>query len=195
MIDHYRFTWLDFDIEGDALTNSEANQRRNIALASLQAANPGLRISYTLPVDPDGIPNAAQQLLTDARARGLKVYSANVMTMDYGPRFSQGKKMSDVAIASTLKAREQCQRIDPAIQIGITPMIGQNDQRGEIFTEADAKTLTEWATAQNWVCSLSFWSVNRDSGDKPSRRRDNTNSEIVQKPWAFTGIFKTFTAQ
>ncbi len=41
VIDRYHFTWLDFDIEGKALENTEANQRRNTALARLQAVNPG----------------------------------------------------------------------------------------------------------------------------------------------------------
>ena len=108
VIDRYHFTRLDFDIEGKALENTEANLRRNIALAQLQARNPGLMISYTLPVDPTGIPNHAKKLLADARARGLKIHSANIMTMDFGTNFSAGKKMSDVSIASALKARKQC---------------------------------------------------------------------------------------
>ena len=93
VIDRYRFTWLDFDIEGDALENHPAaSERRNAALAKLQAQNPGLIISYTLPVDPNGISRAAQKLLGDARAKGVKVYSVNVMVMDFGPDFPPGKK-------------------------------------------------------------------------------------------------------
>src|SRR6267142_1507907 len=52
IIDRYKFTWFDFDIEGKALRDEEANGRRNAASAGLLAKNPGLRISYTLPVDP-----------------------------------------------------------------------------------------------------------------------------------------------
>ena len=55
VVNQYHFTWLDFDIEGTALQNAEANRRRNTALAALQAKNPGLRISYTLPVNVSGI--------------------------------------------------------------------------------------------------------------------------------------------
>src|ERR1700677_4076216 len=46
VMDRYKLTWLDFDIEGDALDNSDANARRNAALADLQKKNPGLIISY-----------------------------------------------------------------------------------------------------------------------------------------------------
>src|SRR5207247_2819440 len=57
VIDRYHFTWLDFDIEGKALHNTAANERRNAAIEKLQTKNPALFVTFTLPVDPDGIPN------------------------------------------------------------------------------------------------------------------------------------------
>jgi hypothetical protein len=56
VIDRYQFTGLDFDIEGKALENARVNAPRNTALAGLQAPNPALIISYTLPVDPPAFP-------------------------------------------------------------------------------------------------------------------------------------------
>jgi hypothetical protein len=191
IIGRYKFTWLDFDIEGDALKNSGANQRRNTALANLQAKNHGLIISYTLPVDPNGISNDAQRLLADAKVKGLKVHSVNVMVMDFDPHFSEGKKMSDISITSALNAHEQCKKIDPAIQIGLTPEIGQNDEKSEIFSLTDAKELEDWATTQPWVCSLSFWCSNRDN-NKLGGKADTNRSGVPQKPWAFTKIFQPF---
>ena len=193
VIDQYKFSWLDFDIEGDALTNQSANERRNLVLARLQAKTPGLIISYTLPVDPGGISAESRGLLADAKAKGLKVHSVNVMTMDFGAHFSTGRQMSEVSIASAIEAHEQCQAIDAAIQIGLTPMIGQNDQHGEIFTQEDARTLIKWAQAQPWVCSLSFWASNRDAGKPGKKGTGNHTSGIEQKPWEFTLIFKPFT--
>ena len=196
IIDRYQLTWLDFDIEGNALTNTAANQRRNTAIAVLQAKNPGLIISYTLPVDPTGISDDSQMLLADAHAKGVKVHSANIMTMDYGPEFSAGKKMSAVSIASAVKAHEQCQAIDPAIKIGLTPDIGQNDVKSEIFTLDDARALNDWAMGQPWVGSVSFWCSNRDTGKpaQPGRHHGDWSSGIRQKPWDFTQIFQTFAA-
>jgi Glycosyl hydrolases family 18 len=193
IINRYRLTWLDFDIEGKALTNTAANQRRNSVLVDLQTKNPGLIISYTLPVDPDGLDQNSLRLLTDAVAKGLKVYEVNIMTMDFGPHFSRGRLMSDVAIASTLKAHQQCQNISPTLEIGITPMIGRNDEKTEIFTPNDANVLEKWATSMPWVCGLSFWSVNRDAG-MPGMKNNNTHSGIQQQPWEFTNIFKPFTS-
>jgi chitinase len=193
VIDRYKFTWLDFDIEGKAIENEEANHRRNTVLVALQKKNPGLIISYTLSVDPTGLSRHARGLLTDAKAQGVLVHSANVMTMDYGARFSDGKKMSEVSIASAEKAHEQCQAIDSRIQIGLTSMIGQNDVKTEVFTLEDAQAFETWAVAQPWVCSVSFWSSNRDAG-VPGRKQGNTGSGIPQSPWAFTKTFQAFAA-
>lgn len=195
LIDEYHFTWLDFDIEGDALAkHPEASERRNAAIARLQEQHPGLRITYTLPVDPDGISEASQNLLADAKAKGVKVYSANIMVMDYGARFSDGKKMCEVSIASALKAREQCQKIDPGLLLGLTPDIGQNDVKSEVFSLEDAQRLVAWGSSQPWVCSVSFWDSNRDAADT-SRRHGDTHSGIEQKPWDFTKIFQEFAAK
>ena len=189
VVDQYKFTWLDFDIEGRALRDEEANARRNLAIAGLQKRNPGVRVTFTLPVDPNGISRQAQSMLADAKAKGVTVYSANIMVMDFGARFSKDKKMSEVAIASALRTREQLEKIDPTIQVGLCPMIGQNDVKEEVFTPDDAKALRDWSTGQPWVCSFSFWSSNRDTG-KPGRREGTTRSGIDQKPWEFTTIFK-----
>ena len=193
VIDRYQFTWLDFDIEGGTVAKLPVNVRRNAVLARLQAKNPGLLISFTVAVDPDGIPDSALKMIADAKAQGVKIYSANLMTMDYGRNFSAGHKMVDVSIASALKARAQCLAIDPAIRLGLTPMIGINDEPGETFTLDDARALKAWADQQPWVCSLSFWASNRDTFQPGEKGNYNTTSGIPQPPWAYTRIFQPFT--
>jgi hypothetical protein len=145
-------------------------------------------------VDPEGISAESQSLLADAVSRGVKIHSVNVMTMDFRAHFSKGKKMSAVSIASALKARDQCRNIAPGIQIGITPMIGQNDEAGEVFTQQDARDVKQWAREQPWICSLSFWASNRDTGRLDKDKTGNDTSGIRQNPWEFTRIFKSFTS-
>jgi hypothetical protein len=194
-IDRYKLTWLDFDIEGDALFDQAANQRRNAVLARLQARNPGLIVSYTLPIDPNGFTRGTKELLTDAKAKGVRVHSGNFMIMWFGPKFNKDRNMTDLCIASALKAHEQCQAIDPAIQIGLTALIGTNQRCQEVFTQDDAKAVKKWADEQPWVCSLSFWAVNRDTGKPGRRRTGNTASGLPQQPWEFTRIFQPFTSR
>jgi hypothetical protein len=194
VIDRYHFTWLDFDIEGETLKKQAVNQRRNAVLARLQAKNPALLITFTVPVDPDGIPDSALTMLADAKYRGVKIYSANVMTMDYGRDFSSSHKMADISIASTLKARGECLAIDPAIRIGLTPMIGVNDAPGETFTLEDARALKAWADQQPWICSLSFWASNRDTCQPGEKGNGNLTSGIPQQTWEFSRIFESFAS-
>ncbi len=194
IIDRYKFTWLDFDIEGKDLSDTKANERRNEVLAKLQAKNPRLIISYTVPVDPNGLSRETRNMLKDAKAKGVKVHSANVMTMYFGPQFVNGKKLADVCIASAKKAYEQTQAIDPQIKIGLCPMIGKGGDKGaEVFGLDDATAVQEWAAQQPWVCSLSYWAINRDTG-KPGKN-GNTRSGIEQEPWAFAKIFDQITTK
>lgn len=194
IIDRYKFTWLDFDIEGGSLDMKiKANGVRNTVIAELQKRNPGLRITFTLPVDPDGISDSAQGLLADAIAKGVKVYSANIMVMYFGDRFiHKGKSEGQLGIDSALKAREQVQKISPDIQIGLCPCLGENGSKTEIFTVDDAKTLKDFADKTPWVCSLHYWSINDDTG-RPKHEHHATDATSDNKPWAFAQIFNSFT--
>jgi hypothetical protein len=210
VIDEYKFTWLDFDVEGNNLDQGKADsERRNTVLARLQKKNPGLIISYTLPVDPNGLSDASRALLADAKAKGVKVHSANIMVMYFGKQFiNQGKSEGELGVESAKVAHAQIQKIDPSIQIGLCPCLGRNGSGGEVFGIEDAKTLKSFADQTPWVCSLHFWSINDDAA-RPRRRRavtnttnamgvniSTTNSVVVpseRQPWDFANIFKGFT--
>jgi hypothetical protein len=205
VIDHYKFTWLDFDIEGNNLDHGKLDsERRNTALASLQKKNPGLIISYTLPVDPDGLSEESCALLTDAKAKGVKVDSVDIMVMFFGKKFiNQGKSEGQLGIESALKAREQIQKIDPTMKIGLCPCLGRNGSKDEVFTLDDAKTLMAFADETPWVCSLHYWSINDDAAPQRRRRASatTTNSVVTTtttnvtslRPYDFANIFKSFT--
>ena len=191
IIDTYQLTWMDFDIEGKSLANTAANQRRDDALARIEQKNPGVKISFTLPVNPTGMEEESLVMLRDAKARGLKIESVDVMTMDYGASISRGKKMGDLAVAAANASHLQTTAIDPAIKIGICPMIGQNDEKTEIFTLDDAREVMNFATRTDWVRSVAFWSSNRDRPKAATTRKgSNHNSGIDQQPWDFTRIFE-----
>ncbi|HLX70430.1 MAG TPA: hypothetical protein VKV04_12455 [Verrucomicrobiae bacterium] len=209
VINQYKFTWLDFDVEGNNLNNGKvASEHRNAALAGLQKKNPGLIISYTLPVDPEGISDASCALLADAKVKGVKVHSANLMVMFFGKKFiNKGKTEGELGIESANAAYAQIQKIDPAIQIGLCPCLGRNGSANEIFNLQDAKTLKDFADKTPWVCSLHYWSINDDSA-RPRRKRNatngtNTNSVAASTTnapaanenhaWAFANVFKSFT--
>ena len=202
ILDRYHFTWLDFDIEGKNLGNVAANERRNAALVRLQTNNPGLIISYTLPVDPSGLSRQSRALLTDAVKKGVKVHSANLMVMYFGNEFTRkGKSEGQLGIDSANAAHAQVEKIDPAIQIGLCPCLGNNGSSSEVFGLEDAKTLEAFAAKTPWVCSLHYWSINDDAA-RPRRRRapanpatNNVAAPTAPQPWAFAKIFEAFTSR
>ena len=191
VVDRYGLTWLDLDIEGKALNNQAANTRRNTALHQLQSTHPGLRITYTLPCNPTGLEPESLALLTDAKSQGLTLESVNVMTMDYADEVKTGASMGALAIAAARAAHEQLLTLGLAdTHLGITPMIGRNDVKSVIFSPTDARTLLDFAQQTPWVCSVGFWSINRDQA-RPGGEEDDCG--IPQPKWAFTSLFKPFT--
>jgi chitinase len=209
-IDPYAFTSLDFDVEGAALTEAASIDLRNKAIAALEIANPGVRASYTLPVLPSGLTQDGVNLLSGAIANGARVDTVNIMTVDYGrPDGHMGRDAIAAADATLAQLSKLYPGNTPAelrAMLGVTPMIGHNDSSGEIFSLADATTLRDDVTTRGFG-RVSMWSAARDRScggavafhpalERGSGRRvlSDASSEcsgIVQKPWAFSAIFRT----
>jgi len=200
VIDSYNATWIDFDIEGAAVSDTGSVDRRNLAIARLEAANPGLRVSYTLPVEPDGLTADGLSLLKSAIKNGVRVDVVNIMTMDFGSYYapSPSGKMGDYSIEAAESLKTQLHGLYPeksASQIyrmiGITPMIGQNDVQAEVFTLADAQKVAAYAQEQG-IGLLSMWSLARDNGSGAGASwASATSSGLAQDNFAFAKIFNT----
>ena len=189
VINHLGVNHLDFDIEGAPLDFTSNNDVRFKALNGLESANPGLVVSVTLPVLPTGLAADGVAFLNLAKQDGTRIDLINVMAMDYGASF--GGDMGQEAIQAAQSTLNQARADWPSDgfgNIGVTPMIGQNDTSGEIFSEANAQTLVNWA-ASNGIGRLAFWSVDRDQPCGGSANGLPSCSEIGQSPLDFTRIF------
>jgi chitinase len=184
IITKYNVKALDFDIEGSALDNTSANDRRNQALAGLQAANPGMIISYTLPVDPTGLPSNAISLLNNAKSHGVNVACVNIMAMDYGS--STTPSMGQKAIDATNATISQLSANGISSSIGITPLIGKQDTAPEVFTTGDAQTVENFALTKTQVNRIAFWEVALDQCGSGC-------SGTSQSVWQFSHIFEPFS--
>lgn len=205
VVDTYQFTWLDFDVEGSNLDQGrQASERRNPVLARLQTKYPGLIISFTLPVDPNGLSEESQRLLADAKARGVKVHSVNLMVMYFGEGFiNRGETEGQLGVDSAATAYAQLQKIDPGIRVGLCPCLGRNGTQYEVFTLADAQILKGFADKTPWVCSLHYWSINADAARSRKKKvaaatPPGTNNPAAitgsaTRPWDFANLFKSFT--
>ncbi|WP_435172819.1 ricin-type beta-trefoil lectin domain protein [Actinacidiphila sp. bgisy145] len=165
VVNTYGITRLDFDIEGGTLGDTAANQRRNQALAALQAQNPAVQVAYTLAVDPGGLPSQEYNVLTDAKSKGVDVSAVNIMTMDFGDGENalNDAESGARATAGQLAGLYGISTSAAYGRLGLTPIAGQNDDN-EYFSQSDAQTLESFA-ASNGVQELSFWEV--DYYDKP----------------------------
>jgi chitodextrinase len=184
---------LDFDIEGGATTDQVSITRRNQALKGLKSANPGLVISYTLPVLPTGLVASGVNILNSVKADGLSLDVVNVMAMDYGSANDNGGQMGLSAQQAASNTHNQVVAVGLSASIGVTPMIGVNDVNTEIFQLSDAQSLLNFANANSYITRIAMWSVARDNGSCAGQGfASPVCSGITQSNWAFANIFKPF---
>jgi chitinase len=178
VVTRYHLTAIDIDIEGAALNDIAATQRRAAAIAKLQRAD-GVEVWLTLPVARTGLTAAGEQMVAATLAGGVRLAGVNVMTMDFGD-LPSNETMSEAAeqalnaahaqVRSLFRAAgEKLTSVEAWQHLGATVMIGQNDVAGEIFGLLDAQRVHDFA-AQHRLGRVSLWSLNRDracSGNYP----------------------------
>ena len=196
----FNATHLDFDIEAAELTNHTDVDRTNQALAQVRSWASGsgrsLSISYTLPVLPSGLTSDGLYVLSSGRSNGFTPDVVNVMAMDYGSSGTEMGTAADQAMDASAGQVASAYGLSTAqayAMLGVTPMIGQNDSAGEIFTVADASTVESHAAAEG-IAELSFWSEGRDNGGCPGQTSaSSTCSGVSQNTGDFTSTFEGFT--
>lgn len=200
VISAYRLDEIDFDVEGAALSDTAANSRRDEALAALQARDRGLRVSFTLPVLPSGLTRDGINLLTRAHSAGVQISAVDVLAMDFGdgnapnPTAMMGTYViraataTDAQVAGLLGISKRV----AWTKIAVTPMIGVNDQRDEVFTLSDARKLAAFA-ARKHLAWISMWSVGRDRDCVGGASYAGPAcSGITQPPYAFMKTLRTY---
>ncbi|MBO0804648.1 MAG: chitinase [Nocardiopsaceae bacterium] len=195
VISTLKVTHIDFDIEGAAIADTTSNNLRFEAIKQLEANNPGLVVSVTIPTLPTGPDSNGDAFLKLAASDGVGINIVNVMAMDYYGTFdSGGPDMGSYAVQAaqnTLKFVQSVWPNDTYANIGVTPMIGQNDDPAEVFSEANAQTLVNFASS-NGLGRLAFWSVDRDQPCTGTVSGLPACSEISQQPLDFTKLFTQY---
>ncbi|WP_329117657.1 glycoside hydrolase family 18 protein [Streptomyces sp. NBC_01465] len=198
VISAYKLTKVDFDIEGGAITNTAANTLRAKAIAGLQSAHPGLEVSYTLPVMPEGLTADGVSLVKNAADNGVNIDAVNIMAMDYGGSYSgdMGTYAEQAATATQAQVKSALGISDSAAwaKVAVTPMIGVNDVNTEIFKVDDATQLATFAKEKG-LAWISMWSGARDKECSGGAKNyaDPTCSSIVQDANAFAKAFAAYT--
>ena len=176
VVDRYEVEMIDFDLEGDGLTNKTALAVRAAVVAELQQkrrdAGKNLAVWLTLPVAPQGLTQDGTDAVAQTLSRGVDLTGVNILTMDYGQSRDRNQTMQQASEAALIETHRQLgilyHQADIYLsetslwsKLGITPMIGQNDIIDEIFTLEDASGLNTFAVSKK-IVRMSMWSANRD---------------------------------
>ena len=206
VITTYHVTRLDMDVEVNSLGNTAGIDRRNKAIALVEAwarhCGWPLRVQYTLPVEPTGLETDALHVLQNAVADGARVDTVNIMTFDYYLA-SEPKplNMGAEAITAARNVHRQLvalyhgysQRRLWAME-GITILPGIDDYPGktEITYLSDTRRILAFARAHG-LGLLSIWAIQRDNGGCPGTIDSDSCSGIKQLAWAFSHLLERFT--
>ena len=205
VVDRYQLTSLDLDVE-DAKESPEVAARRAKAIRAVQAADPALRVTLTLPVDPNGLTAAGTMELNAMLDAGVELTDVNALIMDYGDS-GAGRSMAQRNEAALNSVAGQVQaaytRIGTTLStegrwryVAATPMIGQNDTPDDRFEPADAQSLLAFARAHH-LRQLGMWSANRDKNCGVNYADTTVVSDscsgVAQAKGAYAGILGKFS--
>lgn len=134
VISTYHAGALDFDIE-----NGTADVAKLVsALKTVQKTHPKVKLSFTLPVMPEGLTFQGKEIVKAAQQGDLK-FNVNIMAMDYGPAYSGD--MGQYATQAAFNLHQFLKELYPNRsatelwqQVEITPMIGVNEVATGQFT-------------------------------------------------------------
>lgn len=181
VVTRYDVDTIDLDVEGSAASDPAVSARRAEAIREVVAAEAAdgrdLEVWLTLPVATTGLVAEGSAVLDAMLDEGAPVSGVNAMVMNYGTP-ADGRTMGEQAEAALTALHAQLRAAYAAAgtelsdaevwsRIAATPMIGQNDVPGEVFTLDDARRLVAFADAQG-LRRLSMWSANRDRDCGPN---------------------------
>lgn len=203
LVTTYNVTRLDMDIEGRSLAKPAGIDRRNKAIALVQAwavANGRtLQVQYTLPASASGLEASGLAVLQNAVANGVRIDLVNPMVFDYYDGTTT--QMGAAAISALQGLHGQLATLLPtktSAQLwaleGTTMMNGVDDypKGTEVTSVADAQQVLDFAKLKG-MSALSIWAIQRDNGNCPGGRAGNSCSGIIQNTWDFSHTLNPFT--
>jgi chitinase len=191
VIKTYQPEGLDFDLENKYTDVSKALT----VIHNIQSKHPEIKISFTLPVLPNGLLFSGKKVVTEAQRKNLN-YFINLLAMNYNAYAQCKGRMEHCAVLAANATQSYLKTIYPQQSdaklwqmISITPMIGVNDIAGEQFTLANATFVANFAK-DTMINSLSMWTIARDQpcSDKTSNPKCSGN-RLQTQPYEFSKRF------
>jgi len=192
VISKYGLHYFDFDIEEPEIESSSAVANEIGAAQILQAEDPGLIVSITIPTATTGANYFGQLVLDQAAADGFVPDDWSLMPFDNG--FTGGAASQQTALTDFNAQLVSTFGWSSAVtwnHEGVSQMNGSSDT-GETFEPADFASNLSFAEAHN-MSRYTFWDENRDRECNPVNEAVNGDcSSVAQSAYQFTGYDASF---
>ncbi|MEV4315467.1 ricin-type beta-trefoil lectin domain protein [Actinocrispum sp. NPDC049592] len=181
---------IDIDIEDQAYSDPNTQQRTIDALKIVRANNPGIVIYITQGTGQSG-PDTS--LINRGARAGFTADAWAIMPFDFG---GAGQNMGNLTVSAAEGLKNALRGAygysdDQAYRhMGISSMNGVTDGTNpEHVYPSDFRTILGYAQ-QHHLARLTFWSVNRD---RPCTGGPaDSCSGVSQQPWEFTKVFAPY---
>ncbi|RSM48162.1 chitinase [Amycolatopsis balhimycina DSM 5908] len=183
VITKYSLKAIDLDLEEPEYENTAAIANELGAAKTLQANNPGLFVSVTMPGTAAGTGWFGTQLLDQAKSIGFTPNNFSIMPFDGGFNGGSSQVSALEAFHGLLMSHLGWDSATAYSHEGFSGMNGKSDA-AEMFYTADFQTVYDYATGHG-LGRFTFWSVNRDRACVGTT--DNgVCSNVPQNDWDFT---------
>jgi len=159
VIDRYHVSSVDFDIGGSAELDQHSITQRDQAIVGLQAANPDLKVSFTLPALSTGLDAGGLSVLQNAKNDGVHIDTVNIQVKDAGQSVDNNGQTSEDAVTAAAATAKQLADLGLDAKVGITPTTDANDvasggvkpadAQAPVSNPAPAQPSTDWAASDN----------------------------------------------
>ncbi|MEV6899686.1 chitinase [Amycolatopsis sp. NPDC051372] len=189
VVTKYGLKAIDFDLEEPEYENTAAIANELGAAKKLQADNPGLFVSVTMPGTSAGTGWFGTQLLDQAKSIGFTPDNFSIMPFDGGFNGSSAQVSALENFHGLLESHLGWDSATAYSHEGFSGMNGRSDN-AEIFTLAGFQTVYDYATSHH-LGRFTYWAVNRD---RPcTTTTDNAVcSNVTQNDWDFTKFTTRF---
>ncbi|WP_410571315.1 chitinase [Amycolatopsis sp. cmx-4-61] len=183
VITKYSLKAIDFDLEEPEYENTAAIANELGAAKTLQANNPGLFVSVTMPGTAAGTGWFGTQLIDQAKSIGFTPNNFSIMPFDGGFNGGSSQVSALEAFHGLLMSHLGWDSATAYAHEGFSGMNGKSDA-AEMFYTSDFQTVYDYATSHG-LGRFTFWSVNRDRACVGTT--DNgVCSNVPQNDWDFT---------
>jgi len=189
VVTKYGLKAIDFDLEEPEYENTAAIANELGAAKTLQANNPGIFVSVTMPGTAAGTGWFGTQLLDQAKSIGFTPNNFSIMPFDGGFNGGSSQVSALEGLHGLLMSHLGWDSATAYNHEGFSGMNGRSDA-AEMFYQSDFETVLSYATSHG-LGRFTFWSVNRDRQCGAST--DNgICSNVTQNDWDFTKFSARF---